>query len=85
MDGQTRGWPVPIDGLVGKLKEAAVYGISEYLVHIAQVEGGGLERFISKHSQAAHVYCIDEHEDDQQPPGDTLLIANMQQFHSKPL
>ncbi len=81
MDSQAGGWPIPVSGLIGKLKEATMYGIPEYLVHVAEIEGGGLERVISKHSLVAHIHSVDKHEDGQESPGNALLITNIQQFH----
>ena len=75
MNSEARRRPIPVDGLVGKLKEAAMNGVPHDLVHVAQVKSGGFEGGIAHYSLVTHGKAIDEHDYSQEYPGYRLLRA----------
>src|SRR5205823_14744173 len=81
MDGKTRRWPKPINGLVGKLKQATVESIPKYLIHIAEIKSGGFKRIVAKYSLMTHLQGIYKHDQRQQAAGCPLLCTCIKSFH----
>ncbi len=62
----------PVATLVGKSEGMAVQCIPHRLIHIAQIEGRGLEGGIAQDHLLTHPATVRDDQHDKQKPGDAL-------------
>src|SRR5689334_23357004 len=73
MQGQPRGWAVPVEAAIGEAKGVAVQCVPDRLVHIAQVEGRGLVVLIARNSVLTDDENIEDDGENGQYPGQSSL------------